>query len=89
MKTTFLYAFAAFAANAALAVDPTVFIGNSEIPFSVSSDGSHVVDTNFLAREFTAYFAACPDLGRFFRTNALLKLMKNSKPRLLLTRSIF
>lgn len=71
MKTILLFVLSAFFAAVVQADQPTVSVGESEIPFVVVSQTTDPVDTNSLAREFTAYFGASSDIGRFFRTNGL------------------
>jgi len=71
MKTVLLFVLSAFFAAAVQADQPTVLVGESAIPFVVVSQTADSVDTNSLAREFTAYFKASSDIGRFFRTNGL------------------
>lgn len=60
-----------FFATTVHADQPMVSVGESEIPLVVVSQATAPVDTNSLAREFTAYFGASSDIGRFFRTNGL------------------
>ena len=71
MKTILLFVFSAFFAVAVQADQPAVFVGESAIPFVVVSQTTDSVDTNLLAREFTAYFGASSDIGQFFLTNRL------------------
>ena len=54
MKVNLLFVLSAFFAATVQADQPAVFVGESAIPFVVVSQTTDSINTNSLAREFTA-----------------------------------